>query len=204
MSHLPCADQPRHPSTAAGRAAFIEGVAVVRGAGLRPRTLHLAATAAALGAPETHFDQCRIGAGLYGIGAGLRPALTLSAPITGVRDVAAGTGVGYGHTWVADRPTRLALVPLGYGDGVPRLAGSAAEVSIHGRRRPVAGTISMDQLVVDVGDLAVRLGDEAVLFGPGDHGEPTIADWSDWSLTIPHEIMTGLGARISRVYGGAA
>jgi alanine racemase len=213
MSHLPCADQPGHPSTAAGREAFLEAVAIARGAGLRPRTLHLAATAAALGAADTHFDLCRIGAGLYGIGAGLRPALRLTAPVTGVRDVAAGTAVGYGHAWVADRPTRLALVPLGYGDGVPRVAGPRAEVLIHGRRRRIAGAISMDQLVVDVGDLPVRIGDEVTLFGPGGGGpggggggggEPTIADWSAWSLTIPHEIMTGLGARIPRSYGGSA
>ncbi len=95
-----------------------------------------------------------------------------------MRDVAAGTGVGYGHTWIADRPTRLALVPLGYGDGVPRVAASKAEVLVHGRRRRIAGAISMDQLVVDVGDLPVRLGDEVTLFGAGDRGEPTIADWS--------------------------
>jgi alanine racemase len=120
-----------------------------------------------------------------------------------VRDVPAGTGVGYGHTWISDRPTRLALVPLGYGDGVPRVAGSRAEVLVHGRRRPIAGTISMDQVVVDVGDLPVRIGDELTLFGAGDRGEPTIDDWSEWSLTIPHEIMTGLGARIPRSYGGA-
>jgi alanine racemase len=200
MSHLPCADQPRHPSTTAGRAAFLEAVAVARGAGLRPRTLHLAATAAALGAPETHFDLCRIGAGLYGIGSGLRPALTLSAPVTGVRDVPTGTGVGYGHTWFSDGPTRLALLPLGYADGVPRVAGPRAEVLVHGRRRRIAGAVSMDQLVVDVGELPVRLGDRVTLFGPGDDGEPTIGDWSEWSLTIPHEIMTGLGARLSRNY----
>jgi alanine racemase len=203
MSHLPCADQPQHPSTAAGREAFLDAVTVVRGAGLRPRTLHLAATAAAQNAPETHFDLCRIGAGLYGIGAGLRPTLTLSAPVTGVRDVRVGTGVGYGHTWVSDRPTRLALVPLGYGDGVPRVAGPKAEVLVGGRRCRIAGAISMDQLVVDVGDLPVDLGDEVTLFGSGAHGEPTIADWSEWSLTIPHEIMTGLGTRLARTYGGA-
>lgn len=202
MSHLPCADQPGHPSTSAGREAFVDAATVVRSAGLRPRTLHLAATAAALGSPETHFDLCRIGAGLYGIGAGLRPTLTLSAPVTGVRDIRAGTGVGYGHTWVAERPTRLALVPLGYGDGVPRVAASRAEVLVHGRRRRIVGAISMDQLVVDVGELPVRIGDQVTLFGSGGKGEPTIADWSAWSLTIPHEIMTGLGARVSRIYGG--
>jgi alanine racemase len=203
MGHLPCAEMPGHPSTAAGRRQFLDAVDVVRGAGLRPTTLHLAATAAALGAPETHFDLCRIGAGLYGIGEGLRPALTLTAPIVMVREVAAGTRVGYGHTWVAERATRLALVPLGYGDGLPRVSGASAEVWVQGARRPLAGTISMDQLVVDVGDLPVVPGDTVTIFGPGDSGEPTVAEWSAWSQTVPHEIMTGLGARITRTHGGA-
>ena len=202
MSHLPCADQPGHPSTQAGRSAFLDAVAEIRDAGIRPRTLHLAATAAALSEPGTHFDLCRVGAGLYGIGAGLTPALTLAAPVASVRDILRNTPVGYGHSWVSDRATRLALVPLGYGDGVPRVATATAEVLVHGRRRPLAGVISMDQLVVDVGDLPVRPGDEVALFGPGTSGEPTIADWSRWAQTIPHEIMTGLGARIGRVYAG--
>ena len=202
MGHLPCADQPGHPSTALGRDVFLFAVRVARRAGLRPRVRHLAATAAALGAPETQFDACRIGAGLYGIGAGLRPALTLRAPVVSVREARAGTPVGYGHTWIAAAETKLALIPLGYGDGLPRAASASAEVLVHGHRRRVAGLISMDQFVVDVGDLPVQAGDEVTVFGPGNSGEPTIAEWSDWSATLPHEIMTGLGSRIARAQVG--
>lgn len=202
MGHLPCADQPGHPSTALGRDIFLFAVRAARGAGLRPRVRHLAATAAALNAPETQFDLCRIGAGLYGIGEGLRPALTLRVPVVGVRDARAGTPVGYGHTWMTPTATRLALIPLGHADGLPRLASTTAEVLVHGRRRRVAGLISMDQFVVDVGDLPVQPGDEVTVFGPGDSGEPTIAEWSSWSQTLPHEIMTGLGNRIARARVG--
>ena len=203
MAHLPCADLPGHPSTAAGRRSFLDAVTVMRAAGLRPGTLHLAATAAALSEPDTHFDLARIGAGLYGIGPHLTPALTLAAPVVSVRDVPPTTAVGYGLGWVTDRATRLALVPVGYGDGLPRVASGVAEVLVQGRRRPIAGVISMDQLVIDVGDLPVQPGDEVTLFGPGTSGEPTIADWAQWAQTIPHEIMTGLGARIDRAYVGA-
>ncbi|MDZ4044574.1 MAG: alanine racemase C-terminal domain-containing protein, partial [Rhodoglobus sp.] len=92
----------------------------------------------------------------------------------------------------------LALVPLGYGDGIPRLASAHAEVLVRGRRVPLAGTISMDQFVIDVGDLGVEPGETVTVFGPGDDGEPTVAEWARWAQTIPHEIMTGLGGRIPR------
>ncbi|GAA3213770.1 alanine racemase [Microbacterium terregens] len=202
MSHLPSAGSPHHPSTSIGRERFIDAARRLRRAGLRATTLHLAATEATLHHPSTHFDLSRIGAGLYGIGAALRPALRLTAPVIGVRDVPRGSGVGYGHAWTAERATRLALVPLGYADGIPRIAGAVAEVALHGHRRPLAGTVSMDQIVIDVGDMPVHLGDRITVFGNGDDGEPTVADWSRWAGTLPHEIMTGLGARVGRSYGG--
>jgi alanine racemase len=201
MSHLARAGEPGHPATAAAIAAFREAETVVRSVGLRPRIRHLAATAAAITEPATRFDLCRVGAGLYGIAPrdhGLREALTLTAPVVTVRDVPARTPVGYGHTYVTDRATRLALVPLGYGDGIPRLASAHAEVLVRRRRVPLAGTISMDQLVIDVGDLGVEPGEPVTVFGPGDDGEPTVAEWARWAQTIPHEIMTGLGGRIPR------
>jgi alanine racemase len=201
MSHLARAGEPGHPATAAAIAAFREAETVVRSVGLRPRIRHLAATAAAITEPAARFDLCRVGAGLYGIAPrdhGLREALTLTAPVVTVRDVPARTPVGYGHTYVTDRATRLALVPLGYGDGIPRLASAHAEVLVRGRRVPLAGTISMDQLVIDVGELGVEPGETVTVFGPGDNGEPTVAEWARWAQTIPHEIMTGLGGRIPR------
>lgn len=200
MGHLPCADIPGANET--GKRALLRGVAMARQAGLRPSVRHLAATSAALTDPGTHLDVVRIGAGLVGIDPSgttrLRSALRFTAPVVQVRRVAAGTGVGYGHTYVTEHATTLALLPVGYADGLPRNASTRAEVWLAGRRRPVAGVISMDQVVVDVGDDVVEPGDEAVVFGPGDGGEPTAGDWALWAGTIPHEIVTGIGARVRR------
>ncbi|MFC5288711.1 alanine racemase [Actinokineospora guangxiensis] len=202
MGHLATADEPGHPATAAGLAAMRRGVAVARRAGLRPRARHVAATSAALHEPESHLDMVRVGAGLIGIDPSgrtrLRGALRLTAPVVQVRRVPSGTGVGYGHTHATDRETTLALLPLGYYDGLPRAASGRAEVLLAGRRRRVVGVISMDQAVVDVGDDAVWPGEVATVFGPGDDGEPTAGDWADWAGTIPHEIVTGVGPRVRR------
>jgi len=185
---------------------FDEAVAVARAAGLRPRIRHLANSAAALGAPETHYELVRPGIGLYGVEPdpgrvhGLRGAMTVRARLILVKRVPAGSGVSYGHEYVTDRDTTLALVPLGYADGLPWAAAGRAEVSIGGRRYPVAGRIAMDQFVVDVGDACPRLGDEVVVFGPGAGGEPTVADWARWAGTVPHEIVTGIGPRVARHY----
>jgi alanine racemase len=202
MGHLGCAEDPADPDNATGRARFVWGVERAREAGLRPPLRHLAATAATLTDPLSHHTLSRVGAGLVGIDPSgtttLRPAMTLTAPVVGVRTVRAGTGVGYGHTWLASRRTHLALLPLGYADGLPRATSGRAEVFLRGRRRPVVGRISMDQVVVDVGDEAPELGEAAVIFGPGDSGEPTVAEWASWADTIEHEIVTGIGARVER------
>ncbi|HYQ63848.1 alanine racemase [Actinophytocola sp.] len=202
MGHLARAAEPGHRENALGRLALLRGVELARRAGLRPTIRHLAATAATLTDPATHLDMVRIGAGLVGIDPSgttrLRPALRLVAPVVQVRRVAAGVGVGYGHTHVTDHPTTLALLPVGYADGLPRAASRQAEVLVAGRRRPVVGTISMDQTVVDLGDDPGEPGAEAVIFGPGDGGEPTVEDWAGWADTIPHEIVTGIGHRVRR------
>jgi alanine racemase len=207
MGHLGCAEDPGDACNRAGADRFALGVAEARGAGLAPRHRHLAATAATLTLPGTHHTMVRIGAGLAGIDpsrtVSLRGGLTLRAPLVAVRTVAAGDAVGYGHTWRAPRPTRLGLLALGYADGLPRLASGRAEVQVHGVRRPVVGRISMDQTVVDLGSLAARPGDPVVVFGPGDAGEPTVADWAGWAETIPHEIVTGIGPRVRRVDAAA-
>ena len=126
--------------------------------------------------------------------------MTLRARLILVKRVPAGSGVSYEHDYVTDRDTTLALVPLGYADGLPWGAARHAEVSIAGRRYPVAGRIAMDQFVVDVGDATPRIGDEVVVFGPGTEGEPTVADWARWADTVPHEIITGIGPRVARRY----
>jgi alanine racemase len=202
MGHLARSDRPGHPANGVARERFAWGIAVARRHGLRPPLRHLAATAATLTDPLSRHTLCRVGAGLVGIDptgtTPLRPAMTLTAPVVSVRDVPAGTPVGYGHTWVAGRATRLALLPLGYADGLPRAASGRAEVLVRGCRRPVVGTISMDQVVVDVGTLPVRAGEVATVFGPGDAGEPTASDWASWSGTIEHEIVTRIGARVQK------
>lgn len=203
-SHLATADVPGHAEVSRQVRRFDEAYAVARAAGLDPPLRHLANSAALLTAPRTHYDLVRAGIGLYGIEPvpgrvfGLRPAMTLRSRVVNVKRVPAGTGVSYGHTHVTRRATTLALVPLGYADGLPRAAAGRAQVWLAGTRRPIVGQIAMDQCVVDAGDLDVRCGDEVVVFGPGDRGEPTAADWARWAATNPHEILTGIGARVAR------
>lgn len=212
MSHLARADEPGDPMTRRQTLLFDNAVRAARHRGLSPRLLHLAATAATLTDPATHFGMVRVGAGLYGIDpshtTALRGAMSLTAPVASVREVSAGTGVGYGLTYRTDRRTRLALLPIGYADGVPRglatraaavgAPASAPSVFLNGRRVAVAGAVSMDQLVLDVGDLGVVPGDVATLFGPGDAGEPTLTEWAGWADTIEHELVTRIGPRVSR------
>lgn len=202
MGHLGCAEDPGDACNSIGRTRFAWALEVARSTGLRPAHRHLAATAATLTDPRAHHTMSRIGAGLVGIDPSgtvpLRWAMTLTAPVVSVRSVPTGTGVGYGHTWRAPAATRLALVPVGYADGLPRLASGRASVLVAGERCPVVGRISMDQLVVHVGSVAVGPGDLVTLFGPGDRGEPTVGDWAGWAGTLPHEIVTGLGTRVSR------
>jgi alanine racemase len=130
--------------------------------------------------------------------------MRLVAEVALVKRVRAGQGVSYGHRYTTSRETTLALVPLGYADGVPRAATNVGPVAIRGRRFTISGTVCMDQFVVDVGDTAVEAGDEAVLFGPGDAGEPTADDWAAVVGTINYEIVTRLGTRVPKNYLGAS
>jgi alanine racemase len=202
MGHLATADTPTDPANALGRTRFAWGLETARACGLRPADRHLAATSATLTDPLSHHTMSRVGAGLVGIDPSrttpLRPALALTAPLVSVRRVRAGTPVGYGHTWIAPATTTLGLLPLGYADGLPRVASGRAEVLVRGARRPIVGRISMDMAVVDLGVGHHEPGDVVTVFGPGDHGEPTVVEWAAWADTIEHEIVTGLGARLHR------
>ncbi|MBW4716432.1 alanine racemase [Saccharothrix sp. SC076] len=208
-SHLSHADQPGHPAVADQARLFDRLVRVARAAGLDPELRHLANSAAALDRPDTHYDLVRAGIASYGVeplpdrSFGLRPAMTLRAEVVNAKQVPAGTGVSYGHRYATRVAGTLALVPLGFADGVPRAA-VGAEVWVNGARHPVAGSVSMDQFVVDVGDGRADIGDEVVLFGPGDRGEPTVLDWARWARTNPHEVLTRIGARVPRRYRGVA
>ena len=188
---------------------FARGVDHAARHGLRPELVHLAATAAAIRLPQARFNTVRIGIGLYGLSPfddasshdlGLIPAMTLRASVAAVRRVPAGKGVSYSYAYRTTAETTLALVPLGYADGIPRQASNVGRVAIGGELRSVAGRIAMDQFVVDVGDVAVATGDDVVIFGNAEDGVPSATEWADAAGTINYEVVTRIGARVPRVY----
>ncbi len=208
-SHLACADMPGHPSVDTQLAAFRDALDVAGRAGARPAVRHLANTPALLTRPDTWFDLVRPGGGVTGLctlpgGAPgwLRPAMTVRSHLVQVKRVAPGTGVSYGHRYVTGTETTLGLVPLGYNEGIPRAATNLAPVLVRGRRLRIAGTVCMNQCVVDAADLPIEAGDEVVLFGPGDHGEPTAQEWADLLGTLSYDIVTRFTAKIPRSYCG--
>ena len=179
------------------------GVSLARRAGLAPEVVHLANSSGAITLDAPDCNLVRIGAALFGIDevdAGVRPPMRLVTKVAQVRRIRAGEGVSYGHDHVAPRDTTIALIPLGYADGIPRVAAGQANVLCRGMRMPVLGRITMDQFVVDAGQLPIEPGEPVTVFGDGSDGEPTAADWADWAGTIPHEIYCGLGARVPRRY----
>ncbi|TDB93800.1 alanine racemase [Actinomadura sp. 7K534] len=207
MSHFACADEPGHPSIAAQLGAFTEMLGYAEKAGARFEVRHIANSAAALTLPEARFDLVRPGIAAYGLTPvpaagtfGLRPAMTLVAAAALVKRVPAGSGVSYGHTYHTERDTTLAVVPAGYGDGVPRHGSNLLQVLAGGRRRTIAGRVCMDQFVIDLGGDTLAAGDEIVLFGPGDRGEPTAQEWAEALGTISYEIVTRIGSRVPRTY----
>jgi len=211
MSHLACGDDPANPMNDRQAARLQEMRELAGEHGVDFEIAHLSNSPAAMTRPDLAFDLIRPGIAIYGqtpipaLGnMGLRPAMTLKAPVAMVRSIKAGDGVSYGHTWIADRDTTLALIPLGYADGIFRTLSGRLQVSINGRRRPGVGRVCMDQFVVDLGPgpADVGVGDEAILFGPGDSGEPTAQDWADLIGTINYEVVTAPRGRITRVYRG--
>lgn len=196
-------------STAADAAqfeAFDAAVRVARRAGLTPSVEHLAASQSLISYPGQRRGMVRAGIALYGISPfadrpatefGLEPVMRLSGAVISVKRVPAGHGVSYGHRHVTDRESTLALIPLGYADGLPRSA-RRAPVWLNGRRYQVSGTIAMDQVVVDVGDDPVAVGDVAVFWGDPALGHPSAQDWADAAGTIPYEIVTRVGPRVPR------
>jgi alanine racemase len=206
-SHFACSDEPDHPSNDAQEKVFLWALDEAADAGLRPEVRHLANSAAALLRPSSRFDLVRCGIASYGLDPapghtsdlGLVPAMTVWAQLAMVKRIPAGAGVSYGHTWVAESPTTVGLVPAGYAEGVPRHASDTAEVWAAGARRPIRGRICMDQFVVDLDDADAVAGDPVVLFGPGSDGEPTAQDWAEACGTINYEIVTRIGGRFRRV-----
>ncbi|GLZ42069.1 alanine racemase [Actinokineospora sp. NBRC 105648] len=204
-SHLACADEPGHPSIDLQAKRFDDAYHAALAAGVTPRR-HLANSAATLNRPDLHFDMVRLGIAMYGLNPlaqreDLRPIMSFRSSVALVKRVAAGESVSYGQSWTAERDTTLALVPVGYADGIPRLLSNRMEVLVGGVRRPQRGRVCMDQIVVDCGDDPVALGDEVVLFGSGEHGEPTATEWAETIGTIDYEIVTGMHRpRLARRY----
>lgn len=207
-SHFAYADEPGHPTIAAQLSVFDEGLATVAKAGIKPVVRHIANSAASLTLPQAHYDLIRPGISAYGFSPmpgrerefGLRPAMTLRAQVVLAKRVAAGSGVSYGHEYTTSGETTLALIPLGYADGISRAASGKGPIQLGNARRHIAGRVCMDQVVIDVGDDLIRAGDIATIFGPGDQGEPTANDWAELLGTISYEIVSRVGGRVPRTY----
>ena len=212
-THLACADDPASPANAAQLDAFARVLAELDDRGLRPDCTHAANSAGALAHPASRFDMVRAGIAIYGISPGpgvdhftrdLRPVLSLRARVSLLKRAAAGTHVSYGWQHAFEHETTVATVPIGYADGVPRRLGTlpdrpGTDVLIGGCRCPIVGVVTMDQLMVDVGEADVAVGDEVVLIGR--QGEHTIRaeDWAERLGTIGYEIVCGIGSRVPRV-----
>ncbi|HEY2580075.1 MAG TPA: alanine racemase [Streptosporangiaceae bacterium] len=205
-SHMACADMPGHPSVMAQLSAFGDAVERAEKAGVRPEVRHLANTPATLTLPEAWYDLVRPGGGIYGLctlpgGAPewLRGAMTARTRLVQVKRVPPGSGVSYGHRYTTNAETTLGLVPVGYAEGLPRAASGRAQVFTGGRRWTIAGTVCMNQFVLDLGEAPAGAGDEVILFGPGDDGEPTAQEWAETLGTISYEIVTAFGCRWPKV-----
>jgi alanine racemase len=202
FTHFATADEPDLGPARAQLEAFRTALEDIGRVGIRIAVRHAANSAATLALPDAHLDLVRVGIATYGIApaphlAGcvrLRPAMRLCAQVAHAKRVAAGTPIGYGHAYRTARETTIATIPLGYADGYPRVA--AGCVMIGGRRHPIAGRVSMDQLMVDAGDAPVRAGDEVELWGQGIR----IEEVADSARTISYEVLVRLGRRVPRVF----
>lgn len=212
FTHFSYADAPTHPTVRGQQDVFADAVRVAEQAGLQLEVRHMSNSAATLTTPGATWDMVRPGLSVFGLSPvpglgtaadfGLRPAMRATARAAVTKRVPGGQGVSYGHTYLTTGETTLVDVPLGYADGIPRHASGTGPVQIRGQRFTVSGRVCMDQFVVDVGDLPVEPGEEVVLFGTGEDGEPTAQDWADAAGTISYEIVTRFGPRVPRVYVG--
>lgn len=211
MSHLASGDEPHNPLNDLQAQRFTAMIEHARQRGIAFEVAHLSNSPSAMSRPDLAYDMVRPGIAVYGLspipeqgGMGLRPAMTLRCPVAMVKSLRPGEGVSYGHAWIAERDTTIALIPIGYADGVYRALSGRMDVLINGRLRRSVGRVCMDQFVVDLGPGAtdVAEGDEAILFGPGDRGEPTAQDWADLVGTIHYEVVTSPRGRVVRSYRG--
>ncbi|MBT2501920.1 alanine racemase [Curtobacterium sp. ISL-83] len=204
MSHLSNASRADDLDQDSALQRALDGL---RAVGIVPDVVHLAASAASIAVPETRHDLARVGLALYGLSPfadrtsadlGLRPAMRLTAAVLRTVPVRAGDGVSYGYTWRATTDTRLAVIGLGYADGFDRDFGNRVSVRIGDRLFPVVGRVAMNAMHVEIGDADVRVGDEAVLWGDPEHGDPAVEDWAAAVGTINYEVVARVGRSVER------
>jgi alanine racemase len=209
FTHFARADEPSEPVTDRQGAEFRAVIAALEKEGLRPPVIHAANTAGAMCHPESRFDLVRLGVGMYGLHpsddcqlpSGIRPALSWKAQLTQVRTIEAGTGVSYGHAYVARKRERVGVVPAGYADGMRRVEGN--RVLIGGKDVPVIGRVCMDQCMVLLDDVpGAQAGDEVVIIGQQGNARQAAEDVARRWGTINYEVTTTLSARVPRVYLG--
>jgi alanine racemase len=209
-THFALADAPSSPTITKQLEILDESYKYLVSVGFKDLMKHAANSAATLTAPHAHFDLVRPGIAVYGMTPGgevglaseygLRPAMTLKANAALVKTMPAGHGISYGGEYVTAKETKVALIPLGYADGIPRLAGNKGPVLANGKLFKVAGRVCMDQFVIDIGELDFSAGDEVILFGDPARNEPDVELWAQASQSIGYEIITRLGPRVPRIY----
>lgn len=208
FTHCAVADEPGNEFTRVQLTRFEQVRGELSAAGLVPAYAHAANSAATISMPDSRLDMVRCGIALYGLAPSpsldgavdLRPAMSLKARVSYVKQVESGEAISYGQHYRVTRPTTIATVPIGYADGFPRMLGSVGgEVLVRGVRRPIAGTVTMDQITIDCGsDSEIRVGDEVVLLGRQGAEEITAAEWASLTDTISYEIVCGIGPRVPR------
>lgn len=210
-THLAVADEPDHPFTHEQLRRYNDVLDELVAAGVEPPVRHAANSAGAIAHPAARFDMVRCGIAVYGIDpspdlagrGGLEPAMTVRSTVSFVKQVGEGEGISYGLRHTFGRDTTVATVPIGYADGIRRsISAAGGSVLIGGRRRPIVGTVTMDQLMVDCGDDPVAVGDEVVLIGRQRDEQITAVEWAQRVDTIAYEIVCGIGPRVERRWRG--
>ena len=211
-SHFARADEPDELMNQEQLSLFEEKVNQAKAAGIDAQFIHIANSAALFTNKSAHKNIIRSGIALFGLSPdvktigdssslGLKPAMKLKAKLNLVKEVKAGSSVGYGGTAVLKSDTKLGVVALGYADGIPRNTNNLAGVFVDKKRAPIIGRVSMDQFVVDLGVTSnAKTGDEVIVFGDGSGGEYTVDEWAKAANTINYEIITRIGPRVPRIY----
>lgn len=209
FTHFATADEPNSEFVDTQLERFRLVLAALNEVGINPALKHCANSAAALTRPDVRLDMVRLGIAIYGIApspeqeplVGLTPALRFTSEVTFVKRLSAGSRLSYGQRYELKADSTIATIPVGYADGVPRRLGEVGgEVLIAGQRFPISGNVTMDQLLVDVGDVEISIGDEVVFIGKQGPEEITASEWATRLNTIAYEIVCGIGPRVPREY----